>query len=97
MLDDLGNLDNRETPVVSWILVIEDLVMAFYLPLMAGLLIGGSLFEIDLESFIAVSAVVVALVIAVRSDTGSALHDAGRRSRRGGGARAHHGTLDTDP
>lgn len=66
VLDDLGTTGNRETPVVLSILVIEDLVMAFYLPLMAGLLIGGNPFEVGLEIFVAVAAVVLALVIAVR-------------------------------
>jgi CPA2 family monovalent cation:H+ antiporter-2 len=66
VLDDLGNTGNRETPVVLSILVTEDLVMAFYLPLMAGLLIGGEPWEIGLEIVLAVVAVVAALVVAVR-------------------------------
>ena len=61
VLDDLGNTGNAETPVVLSVLVTEDLVMAFYLPLMAGLLIGGQPWEIGLEIAIAVSAVVAAL------------------------------------
>ena len=36
LLDDLGWLGNRETPVVLSLLVIEDLVMAIYLPLIAA-------------------------------------------------------------
>ena len=66
VLDDLENTGNRETPVVLSILVTEDLVMAFYLPLMAGLLLGGDPWGIGLEITIAVGAVVVSLVIAVR-------------------------------
>ena len=66
LLDDLGQVGNRETPVVLSILVIEDLVMAFYLPLMAGLLIGGNAWETGLEVVAAVLAVVVTLVVAVR-------------------------------
>ncbi len=66
VLDDLGNTGNRETPVVLSILVTEDLVMAFYLPLMAGLIIGGDPFGIGLEVTLAVLAVVVALAVAVR-------------------------------
>ena len=66
VLDDLENTGNRETPVVLSILVTEDLVMAFYLPLMAGLLIGGDPWDIGLEIAIAVSAVVITLWIAVR-------------------------------
>src|SRR5690606_16712860 len=66
VLDDLEHTGNRETPVVLSILVTEDLVMAFYLPLMAGLLIGGDPWGIGVEIAIAVGAVVVSLVIAVR-------------------------------
>jgi CPA2 family monovalent cation:H+ antiporter-2 len=40
--------------------------MAFYLPLMAGLLIGGNAWETGLEVVAAVLAVVVTLVVAVR-------------------------------
>ena len=54
VLGDLGNLGNRETPVVLAMLVTEDLVMALYLPLMAGLLIGGSALTIGLEIGVAV-------------------------------------------
>ncbi len=66
LLSDLGNTGNRETPVVLAILVTEDLVMALYLPLMAGLLIGGDPFDIGLEIAIAISAVVVALGLAIK-------------------------------
>src|SRR6187431_568221 len=43
VLQDLGRLTNRETPVVLSILVIEDFAMAFYLPVLTALLIGTSL------------------------------------------------------
>jgi CPA2 family monovalent cation:H+ antiporter-2 len=43
MLDDLGRLANRETPSILAILVIEDLVMAPYLPFVAVLLVGGTI------------------------------------------------------
>lgn len=43
VLDDLGRLGNLETPSVLSVLVMEDLVMAPYLPLVAVLLAGGSL------------------------------------------------------
>ena len=65
LLGDLGNLGNRETPVILAILVTEDLVMALYLPLMAGLLIGGSAVTIVLEIGVALAVVGVALGIAV--------------------------------
>ncbi|MGI9659657.1 MAG: cation:proton antiporter [Gaiellaceae bacterium] len=41
VLTDLGRIGNRETPAILSILVIEDLVMAFYLPLIAVLLVGS--------------------------------------------------------
>ena len=68
LLDDLGQVGNRETPVVLSILVIEDLVMAFYLPLMAGLLIGGDAWETSLDVVIAVCAVMVTLFVVVLAD-----------------------------
>ena len=40
LLEDFERLGNRETPVVLSLLVIEDLAMAVYLPVVAGLLIG---------------------------------------------------------
>ena len=66
VLTDLGNTGNRETPVVLAILVTEDLVMALYLPLMAGLLIGGDAIDVGLEITIAVAAVMTALVLAIK-------------------------------
>ena len=45
VLDDLGRLGNRETPAILSVLVAEDLAMAPYLPLIAVLLAGGSLFK----------------------------------------------------
>ncbi len=61
LLGDLGNLGNRETPVVLAILVTEDLMMALYLPLMAGLLIGGSALTIGIEIGVAMAVVAAAL------------------------------------
>jgi len=43
VLDDLGRLGNREVPGMLSVLVLEDLAMAPYLPLIAALLAGGSL------------------------------------------------------
>jgi CPA2 family monovalent cation:H+ antiporter-2 len=66
LLEDLGNTGNRETPAILAVLVTEDLVMALYLPLMAGLLIGGSATSIGLEVAVAVGIVLAALVAAVK-------------------------------
>jgi CPA2 family monovalent cation:H+ antiporter-2 len=42
LLHDFGRIGNRETPIIMSVLVIEDLAMAIYLPILAALLIGGS-------------------------------------------------------
>jgi CPA2 family monovalent cation:H+ antiporter-2 len=59
LLHDLGRVGNRETPVVLSILVIEDLAMAVYLPMLAGLLIGG----ITLSGLGAAAAAIVGVVV----------------------------------
>ncbi len=61
VLGDLGRLGNRETPVILAILVIEDLAMAAYLPILTAVLSGVSL----LGGFTAVgiSLAVVTLVL----------------------------------
>ena len=41
LLDDLGRLGNRGTPTVLSVLVMEDLAMAAYLPILTGLLTAG--------------------------------------------------------
>lgn len=64
LLGDLGRLGNRETPVILSILVIEDLVMAFYLPLTAGLLAGGSALATGTSVVTAVVVVVVVMIAA---------------------------------
>jgi monovalent cation:H+ antiporter-2, CPA2 family len=65
VLRDLGRLSNRETPVVLSILVIEDLAMAFYLPLLSALVIGASIADGAIALAIAVAAVLVILYIAL--------------------------------
>ncbi len=42
LLADLDRIGNRETPTVLTVLVLEDLAMAVYLPIVAGILFGGS-------------------------------------------------------
>lgn len=66
VLQDLGRLPNRETPVVLSILVIEDLAMAFYLPVLTAVLIGMDLGAGVLTVTIALAAVIVILYIALR-------------------------------
>jgi CPA2 family monovalent cation:H+ antiporter-2 len=66
LLGDLGWLGNRETPVVLSLLVIEDLTMALYLPILTALLAGVSLGTGSLSVLIALTAVAVVLLIALR-------------------------------
>lgn len=66
VLADLGRLGNRETPVVLSILVIEDLVMAFYLPLIAVLLAGAGVLTGLGSIALAIGAALGTLVLAVR-------------------------------
>jgi monovalent cation:H+ antiporter-2, CPA2 family len=66
VLRDLGRLNNRETPVVLSILVIEDLAMAFYLPVLSALVVGAGFAEGARTMAIAVSAALVILYVALR-------------------------------
>lgn len=66
LLRDLGRLGNRETPVVLSILVIEDLAMAFYLPILSALVIGAGLLQGATALVIAVTVVIVILYLALR-------------------------------
>jgi monovalent cation:H+ antiporter-2, CPA2 family len=66
LLSDLRRLECPETPVVLSILVIEDLVMAIYLPLVAVLIAGGGPAKIATSVSIAMIAVLFALFAAIR-------------------------------
>jgi monovalent cation:H+ antiporter-2, CPA2 family len=66
LLHDLDRLGNRETAAVLTTLVIEDLVMAAYLPLVAVLLLGTGLVAGAISLGVAMSAAAVALLIAIR-------------------------------
>jgi monovalent cation:H+ antiporter-2, CPA2 family len=66
VLSDLGRLGNRETPAVLNILVIEDLAMAVYLPVVAALIVGGSFGATVTSVLIALVAVTVILLAALR-------------------------------
>src|SRR5215471_168382 len=59
-------LNNPEMSAVISVLVLEDLAMAIYLPLVAVLLAGGSLRTVGLAVFFAVATVSVILVVALR-------------------------------
>lgn len=66
LLRDLRRLSNRETPVILSVLVIEDLAMAFYLPVLSALVIGAGVLEGAVTLVIAVVVVLVILVAALR-------------------------------
>jgi K+:H+ antiporter subunit KhtU len=65
-LHDLGWMGNRETPLVLGILVMEDLVMAGFLPLVTVLLVGGEPGGVAISMGLAVLVVVGVLAIAAR-------------------------------
>lgn len=67
LLGDLGRMANRETPVILSILVIEDLVMALYLPILAGLVAGGSAAAITASAAGAIVMVGAVLALAMRA------------------------------
>ena len=69
MLGDLGRLGNRETPAVLGVLVMEDLMMALYLPLLTALLAGGGTAGVVVAMLVAVVTVSVVIVLATRFGT----------------------------
>src|SRR3954468_10005893 len=65
ILSDLGRLGNRETPVVLSLLVLEDLVMALYLPVLTAVLAGLGVARGAISVSVALATVVVVLVVAL--------------------------------
>lgn len=66
VLGELKRMGNPETPTVLSILVLEDLVMAVYLPLVAVLLAGGGTAKMALAIGIACGTVLVVLFLATQ-------------------------------
>lgn len=66
LLDDFDRLANRETPTVLSLLVMEDIVMALYLPVMAVLLVGASVAQGAIAAGIAIAVVAGALFVSFR-------------------------------
>jgi monovalent cation:H+ antiporter-2, CPA2 family len=66
VLSDLGRLGFRETPAVLNLLVIEDLAMAVYLPVVAALIVGGSATATVVSVAVALAAVSLILLAALR-------------------------------
>jgi monovalent cation:H+ antiporter-2, CPA2 family len=66
VLGDLGWLGHRETPVVLSLLVLEDLAMIAYLPILAALLVGTGPLDAALTLGVAAVAVTVVLIVSLR-------------------------------
>lgn len=66
LLRDLNRLTNRETPSILAVLVIEDLAMAFYLPVLSAIVVGVSIWQGALSVGVAVGVVSLVLYIASR-------------------------------
>lgn len=70
LLQDLGRLGNRETPLVLSLLVVEDLTMTVYLPVLAALIAGGTSLLGLAWAPAAALAVVGILALALRVEVG---------------------------
>ncbi|WP_406863761.1 cation:proton antiporter [Streptomyces sp. HUAS MG47] len=66
VLADLGRLGNRETPAVLGVLVLEDLSMAVYLPLLTALVAGIGLAGGSIALVVALGTVGIVLYVAIR-------------------------------
>lgn len=66
VLGDLGRIGNRETPVILSILVLEDLPMAVYLPVVTALLAGTGLAAGSVTLAVALGVAGLVLLLAVR-------------------------------
>jgi monovalent cation:H+ antiporter-2, CPA2 family len=66
LLDELRWTGNRETPIVLALLVMEDLTMALYLPVLAALVASGSPASTVVRSIITVVVAAVVLVLVLR-------------------------------
>lgn len=66
LLSELKRKDNPETAPVISVLVLEDLAMAIYLPLVAVLLVGGNARRVAVSVLVAIAAVSVILLVALR-------------------------------
>ncbi|MEV5651720.1 cation:proton antiporter [Nocardia sp. NPDC052254] len=66
VLNDLGRLGNRETPVILSVLVFEDLAMAVYLPILTTILAGVGWMAGLRSLALAMLVITVVLVIALR-------------------------------
>lgn len=66
LLEDFGRVGNRETPIVLSLLVLEDLTMAFYLPILTAVVAGIGLLRGAEAEAIAIVAIAAVFVVALR-------------------------------
>ncbi|MBN2624141.1 MAG: cation:proton antiporter [Acidimicrobiales bacterium] len=66
VLGELGRIGNRETPAVLSVLITEDLAMAVFLPVGAGLLVASGVVETTTDIVIAALAVAAAFLVTLR-------------------------------
>lgn len=66
LLQDLRRVGNGETPAVLSVLVLEDMAMALYLPVLAVLLAGGTAGRAAVGALLAVGSVLAVLIAANR-------------------------------
>ncbi|HRW17966.1 MAG TPA: cation:proton antiporter [Dermatophilaceae bacterium] len=67
LLADLDRLGNRETPAILSVLVLEDLAMAVFLPILLVVLAGGGAGQAAFGVLLAVGAVTLALLAATKA------------------------------
>jgi CPA2 family monovalent cation:H+ antiporter-2 len=66
VVEDLGRIGNRETPTVLSILIFEDLVMAVFLPIAAGLAVATGAVDTLVDITVALAAVAAAFAVTLR-------------------------------
>lgn len=66
ILADAGRLNHPETPAIMSVLVLEDLAMAAYLPLVAVLITDGTIRVMVTSVAIAIAVVLAVLFVAIR-------------------------------
>ena len=69
LLDDFDRYANRETPIILSLLVMEDIAMAVFLPIVAVVLVGSSIAQGALAAGAAIGIVAVAFFISLRYST----------------------------
>jgi CPA2 family monovalent cation:H+ antiporter-2 len=63
LLKELGRLTNRETPTIISVLVLEDLAMAFYLPVLSAVAVGASFLDGAISVAIAIGLVTTIVTV----------------------------------